>query len=105
MGLDRGVNPSLTNQMVYKAGFKQSQFQMYIYYKYVPYGSRLFLLSYVDDCLYWYTPEQLGKWFVDKLGKILHVNFLVYAHLPFRILELKYHYISVYQTMYATYFI
>ena len=53
---------------------------MYIYYKYVPYGTNIFVLSYVDDCVYWYTSEALGKWLVDNLGKILHVNFLGYAH-------------------------
>ena len=39
----------VTNQLIYKAGFKQSQFQMSIYYKYVPYGSRLLVLSYVYE--------------------------------------------------------
>ena len=33
---------------------------MSIYKEYAPDGSRLFLLSYVDDCVYWYTPEKLG---------------------------------------------
>ena len=27
---------------------------MSIYYKYTPDGSKLVVLSYVDDCLYWY---------------------------------------------------
>ena len=53
---------------------------MSIYYKYATYGSKTVVLSYVDDCLYWYTSEALGKWFVDTLGKIFHVNFLGYAH-------------------------
>ena len=26
------------------------------------------VLSYVDDCFYWYNYEALGKWFVDTLG-------------------------------------
>ena len=38
-----------------EAGFIQSQCQVYIYYKYLPYGSKQFVLSYVDDCVYWYT--------------------------------------------------
>ena len=59
-----------------EAGFIQSQCQMSIYYKYAPYGSNIVVLSYVDDFLYWYTSEALGKWFVDTLGKIFHVNFL-----------------------------
>ena len=50
----------LTNWMIYEAGFKQSQCQISIYYKYAPYGSKLFVLYYVDDCVYWYTSEELG---------------------------------------------
>ena len=53
---------------------------MSIYYKYAPDGTSIAVLSYFDDCLYWYTSEGLGKWFVDTLGKIFHVNFLGYAH-------------------------
>ena len=63
-----------------KAGFIQSQCHMYIYYKYAPYGYIIIVISYVDDCVNWYTNEDLGKWFVDTLGKIFHVNFLGYAH-------------------------
>ena len=70
----------LTNLLIYKAYFKQSQCQMSIYYKYAPYRSRLVMLSYVDGYLYWYTNEELGKFFVDTLGKIFHVDFLGYAH-------------------------
>ena len=36
-------------------GFMQSQCQMSIYYKYASDGSKNFVLSYVDDCVYWYT--------------------------------------------------
>ena len=39
-----------------------------------------FVLSYVDDCVYWYASKAIGKLFVDALGKIFHVNFLEYAH-------------------------
>ena len=35
-----------------EAGFIQSQFQMSIYYKYAPNGSKIVVLSYVDDCFY-----------------------------------------------------
>ena len=63
-----------------KSGFIQLKCQMYIYYKYAPDGSNIIVLYYVDDCLYFYTNEDLGKWFVDTLGKRLHVNFLGYAH-------------------------
>ena len=37
-----------------EAGFIQSQCQMSIYYKYAPDGSKIVVLSYVDDCVYWY---------------------------------------------------
>ena len=37
----------LTNGLIDEAGLKQSQFQMYIYYKYAPDGSKLVVLSYV----------------------------------------------------------
>ena len=47
---------------------------MSIYYNYAPYGYKIVVLSYVDDCVYWYTNEDLGKWFVDNLGNILHIN-------------------------------
>ena len=63
-----------------EAVFIQSQCQMFIYYKYVSYGTKHFVLSYVDDFVYWYTYEYLGKWFVDTLGKIFHVQLLGYAH-------------------------
>ena len=78
---------------------------MSIYYKYAPDGSKLVVLSYVDDCVYWYTSEELGKWFVDTNGKIFHVDFLVYAHwfLSSIISFLKDHSISVEQDRYATY--
>ena len=46
-------------------GFIQYQCQMSIYYKYAPDGSKIVVLSYVDDCVYWYTSEALEKWFVD----------------------------------------
>ena len=44
-----------------EAGFIQSQCQMSIYYKYSPDGSKSVVLSYVDDCVYWYTNEYIGK--------------------------------------------
>ena len=53
---------------------------MSIYYKYAPYGSKLVVLSYFDDCVFWYTHEELIKLFVDTLGKRFHVNLLGYAH-------------------------
>ena len=86
-----------------EVGFIQSQCQMFIYYKYAPDGSKIVVLSYVDDCVYWYTNEDLGKWFVDTLGKIFHVNFLGYAHwfMSIRISQLKDHSITMEQARYA----
>ena len=52
-----------------KEGFVQSQCQMSIYYKYASDGSKIVVLSYVDDCVYWYTNEDIGKCCVDTLGK------------------------------------
>ena len=63
-----------------EAGFIQSECQMSIYYKYALDGSKIVFLSYVDDCVYLYTSEALGKWFVDTLGPKFHVNFLGYGH-------------------------
>ena len=85
-------------------GFMQSQCQMSIYYNYAPDGSKIVVLSYVDDCVYWYTNKDLGKWFVNTMGKRIHVNFLGFAHLfmSIRISQLKYHSISVDQARYAT---
>ena len=87
-----------------KEVFVQSQCQMSIYYKYAPDGSKIVVLSYVDDCVYWYTNEDIGKWFVDTLGKRFHVNFLGFAHwfMSIRISQLKDHSISVDQARYAT---
>ena len=80
-----------------EAGFIQSQWQMSIYYKYAPDGSKIVVLSYVDDCVYWYTNEDLGKCLFDTLGNRLHVNFLGYAHwfMSIRISQLKDHSISL----------
>ena len=80
---------------------------MYIYYKYALDGSKIVVLSYVHDCVYWYTYEALGKWFVDTLGKILYVNFLGYAHwfMSIRISQMKDHSISMDQARYANYIV
>ena len=87
-----------------EAGFIQYQCQMSIYYKYASDRTKMVVLSYVDGCVYWYTSEALGKWFVDTLGKRFHVNFLGYAHwfMSIRIYQMKDHSISVYQARYAT---
>ena len=87
-----------------EAVFIPSQCQMSIYYNYAPDGSKFFVLSYVDDCVYWYTNEDLGKWFFDTLGKRFHLNFLGYSHwfMSIRISQMKDHYISVDKAIYAT---
>ena len=79
--------------------FIQSQCQMSIYYKYAPDGSKIVVLSYVDDCVYWYTNEYLGKWFFGTLEKRFHVNFLGYApwFMSIRISQFKDNSISVNQ--------
>ena len=63
-----------------------------------------FVLSYVDDCVYWYTSEDLGKWFVDTLRKKLHVNFMGYAHwfMSIIISQMNDHSISADQYIYVT---
>ena len=62
------------------------------------------MLFYVYDCEYWYTYEELGKFFVDTLGKRFHVKFLEYAHcfMSIRMSQLKDHYISVDTDSYDT---
>ena len=77
---------------------------MSIYYKYAPYGMQIVVLSYVNDCVYWYTSEALGKWLVDTLGNRFHVKFLGYAHwfMSIRISHMKDHSISVDRARYAT---
>ena len=64
---------------------------MSINYKYEPDRSKLVVLYYVDGCVYLYTYEELGNWFVDTLGKILRVKLLGYAHwyMSIRISQLK----------------
>ena len=87
-----------------ESGFIQYQFQMFICYKYAQDGTKINVLYYVDNCVYWYTSKDIGKWFVDTLGIIFHVNFLVYAHwfMSIRISQTKDHSISVDQARYAT---
>ena len=87
-----------------EAGFIKYQLQMSIHYKYAPYGTKIVVLSYVDDCVNWYTYEALGRWFVDTLGKIFHMNLVGFAHwfTSIRISQMKEHSIWVYQARYAT---
>ena len=67
-------------ELLLEVGLIQFQCQMSIYYKYAPNGTNIVVLSYVYDCVYLYTFETLGKWLVDTLGNIFHVNLLGYAH-------------------------
>ena len=47
-----------------EAGFIQYQCQMSIFYKYARFGTQIVVLSYFDACVYWYTSETIGKWFL-----------------------------------------
>ena len=51
-----------------EVGFILSKCQMSIYYKYSPDGCKSAVLSYVDDFVYCYTNEDLGKKFVHTLA-------------------------------------
>ena len=83
-----------------EAGFIQSQYHMSIYYKNASDGTKIVVLSYVNDCLYWYASKSLGKCFAETLGNRFHVNFLVFENwfMSIRISQMKDHSISVYQT-------
>ena len=101
--LERYFLNELTEWLL-EAGFIQSQCQTSIYYKYAPDVSKIIVSSYVDDCVYWYTSEDLGKWLVDTLGKKFHVNFLGYTHwfMSIIISQMKDCSISVDQSRYAS---
>ena len=77
---------------------------MYIYYNYASDGTKIVVISYVDDCVYWYTSEAIGEFFVGTLGRRFHVTFLGYAHwfMSIRISQIKDHYIYLDQARYAT---
>ena len=85
-------------------GFILSQCQISIYYKFAPDGKEIFVLSYVDDFVYWYTSEALVKFFVDTLEEIFHVKFLGYSHcfMSIRISHMRDHSIPVDQDIYDT---
>ena len=61
-------------------------------------------LSYVDECVYWYTSKALEKYFVDTLVMIFLVSFLGYENwsMSIRISHIKDHSISVDQARYFT---
>ena len=78
--------------MVIWVSFIQYWCQISIYYKYAPDGVKIFVLSYVYDCVYWYTSGALG-----------YMNFLWYTHwfMSIRMSHMKDNYISVDQDRYA----
>ena len=92
------------NWLIDYVGSNQSQCQMSIYHKYEPDGSKLVVLSYIYEYVFVYTYEELVKWFMDKLVKIFHVNFLGYTHwfISIIISQLKDHSMSVDHARYAT---
>ena len=47
--------------MIDEAVFDHSKCQMSVYYKYAIYCYKLFVLSYVAECVYCYTHEELVK--------------------------------------------
>ena len=98
------IPDELTNWMIDEWGFKQFKFKMFVYCKYSPESSKLVVLSYVDECVYWYKSYEIRKWSVDTLGNILLLNSLGYEHwfMSIRISQLKDHYISVYQYIFTT---
>ena len=54
--------------------------------------------------IFYYAYEAIGKWLVDTLRNILHVNFLVFANcfMSIRVSNLNNHSISLDQYIYAT---
>ena len=93
----------LTEWLLYIC-FIQYQYQISIYYKYAPDGTKIVVLSYVDDCVYCYNSEALVKLFVDDLEDRFRVNFLGYAHwfMSIIISHMKYHSIYVEQARSST---
>ena len=47
----------LTKDLMDEQVLKHSPCKISIHYKYAPDGSKLVVLSYVDDCVYWYISE------------------------------------------------
>ena len=43
-----------TKFLIDESGFNHSTCKLYVYYKYVTDGYKLVVLSYFDDCVYWY---------------------------------------------------
>ena len=75
-----------------------------MYYNYASYVNKVGVLYYFDGCIYWYKSGSLGKWFVDTIEKISHVNLLIFSYwfISIRIPQMKYDYISGDQSKYDT---
>ena len=79
----------LTYLLINEVGFKNTNFGCLSIISTLQMGKirsrweKIVVLSYVDYFIYWYTSEAPGKQFVDTLGKILHVNFLVFFTLVY----------------------
>ena len=60
-GMTKSVNlfADELKEWLLEACFSKPQCQMSIYYMYAPDGSKKFVLSYVDVCVYCYTNEDL----------------------------------------------
>ena len=80
---------------------------MSIYHKHAPDATKVVDLYYDVNCVYWYKYEAFGNLSVDYLGKIFHVNFLIYAHwfMSIRISHIKDYSISVDKARYYTYIV
>ena len=65
---------------------------------------KMVVVYYVDECVYLYTSESLGKCYVENIGNRSNVNFLGYSHwfMSNIISHMRYHSISVDQASYAT---
>ena len=94
----------LNNCMIYVTGLKWPQRQISIYYKNATDGSDLVVLSYVSECEFCYTYEEVVAWFVDTLGKWLFVNLLGCSHwfMSSRVSQLKEYFTSKDQARYDT---
>ena len=64
---------------------------MNIYTKYASNGTKIVVLFYFDECVYWYISEAILKLFWDNLGKRFHVKFLGYVQgfMKIRISQMK----------------
>ena len=90
-----------------ESGLIKSKFQMSIYYKYIPYGTKLlfylmFMIVYIGIYL-----KLFENVFLVTLWKRFHVKFLGFKHwfMSTRISQKKDNSISVYQARFTTYIV